>query len=217
MTHFDSPSAPTTFPDLAQAELLGQAATHLLRGEVIGFPTETVWGLGTLPQHAAQLSQRKGRDAQKALQVSCPSREAALALAIPNPRLEALATLWPGPLTLVAPASALCPPPLAAQGWVGLRVPALPRLLKLLELCGPLATTSLNPAGAPPALTLEQAAAYALADFLLPLSPTDTTQVTGQASTVVRVPAEPTQPLELLREGGLPFGELLSWLEEKGL
>ena len=92
----------------------------------------------------------------------------ARALAAPQqPIFEALASLLPGPLTLVVRAAPICPPWLVFGGKVGLRVPDHPLTQALLARWGgPLATTSLNPAGQPSARTLAEARAYRLAAVL---------------------------------------------------
>lgn len=201
-----------------QEQHQGTALARLSQGQIMGFATETVWGLGCLPPYIGRLSERKGRDQTQAFQASCPSGRAALALAQPSPRLEALSSFWPGPLTLIAPASALCPPALAPLGWVGLRVPAAPALSRLLQSCGPLATTSLNPTGQPPATNQQQALAYGLADFLLPDEENGKRDLAaGLASTVVRVPALREQPLEVLRSGAITLPDLMEHLRERGL
>ncbi|WP_293913962.1 L-threonylcarbamoyladenylate synthase [Deinococcus sp.] len=144
----------------------------LARGEAVGFPTETVWGLGAdaASRPAVEsLAALKGRPAGKALQLSCASVEQARRLAAPGqPLFEPLCALLPGPVTLVVRASAACPAWLVYGGRVGLRVPDHPLVQELLSRWGgPLATTSLNPAGAPSALNLAQADAYNLASVLL--------------------------------------------------
>lgn len=186
-----------------QKKVLGR----IRQGAVIGYPTETVWGLAALPAHAERLSARKGREESKPLQVSCSDAASALALARPDPQLATLAQFWPGPLTIVARAAPTCPPPLSPGGWVGLRVPAHPVALELLRVCGPLATTSLNPAGQPAAQTYQQAEAYALADLLLQSGPNQN-PVVGLASTVLRLPQTPGAALEVLRLGALPLSAL---------
>lgn len=195
-----------------------RAAALLWAGGVVGYPTETVWGLAAHPAHpeaVARLSALKGRDPAKPLQVSCLNAAAARSLtrggADDDTVFEALAALWPGPMTLVVPAGEACPPALAPGGWVGLRVPDHLVALALLGACGGLlATTSLNPAGAAAARTLAEARAYALADLLLP--PGDQ-EAQGEASTVVRIGGNGP---EVLREGALPVAAIHERLRPPG-
>jgi len=103
----------------------------------------------------------------------------------PLPEWLAMATwAWPGPVTLVLPAigpvaEALNP----GGGSLGLRLPACPQAQALLELSGPLATTSANISGQPPATTAQEAARQ-FADVPL-LGPTPWPEAGGMASTVL--------------------------------
>jgi len=191
---------------------LSAAAKQLQAGGVVGYPTETVWGLAARPGALAALYAVKGREIDKAVQVSCLNAEVARTLTTGGRTFGVLSSLWPGPLTLVAPASAACPPELAPGGWVGLRVPDHPVALALLRACGDLlATTSLNPSGKPPARTWEEARAYGLAPLLLA---DGGLPAQGLASTVVRLRGE---TLEVLREGALPVERLKERLREAGV
>lgn len=198
---------------LSQTELQ-LIARRVLGGQVVGYPTETVWGLAVAPEFVQVLQQRKGRDAHKPLQVSCPDVPTALALAKEHPLLGVLAQFWPGPLTVITPAADHCPAVLAPGGMVGLRLPADPLAQQLLAACGPLASTSLNPAGEAPAITFEQAKAYGLADLLL-----GTAQNTagGLASTVVQLAEPGNLVVKLVRLGALPAQELTKVLDPLGV
>ncbi|WP_309570054.1 L-threonylcarbamoyladenylate synthase [Deinococcus sp.] len=196
--------------------VIAAAVRALMSGRVVAYPSETVWGLAVHPDSAAgvnRLLQLKGRDPLKPLQVSCADVEGALLLAQAGPELTALSALWPGPLTVVAPASEHCPPDYAPGGRVGLRVPDHPVALALLRAAGGLlVTTSCNVSGQAPATTYAGALAMNLADVVLPdggvLS-------AGLASTVVMVPGG-----HILREGSIDgdrIGRLLSaFLQESG-
>ncbi|GAA4016436.1 L-threonylcarbamoyladenylate synthase [Deinococcus rubellus] len=186
------------------------ALAALTRGRIIGFPTETVWGLGTdahSPSAVAALSVIKGRPSGKALQVSCADVTQARALAAPQElHFEALAALLPGPLTLVVRAAPTCPAWLVFGGKVGLRVPDHTLTQALLRRWGrPLATTSLNPAGQPSARTLAEARRYGLAEVLLevpsedPSNPLAAPEASHLPSTVVDCESG-----EILRQGALP-------------
>ncbi|WP_019588223.1 L-threonylcarbamoyladenylate synthase [Deinococcus apachensis] len=196
---------------------VARAAALLASGDVVGYPTETVWGLAARPDQpgaVAQLYALKGRDGGKPVQISCVDAETARVLARGGMAFEALAPLWPGPLTLVLPANEACPPALAPGGWVGLRVPDHPVALALLRACGgTLATTSLNPSGQPAARTLAEARAYGLATLLLP---DGGVPARGLASTVVRLDPDGDR-LEVLREGALPEEVLWERLRTLGV
>jgi L-threonylcarbamoyladenylate synthase len=180
----------------------------LSRGEAVGFPTETVWGLGadSASEGAVQaLAALKGRPPGKAIQVSCGSPEQASRLAAPDqPLFTALCSLLPGPVTLVVRASAACPPWLVYGGRVGLRVPDHPLVQELLKRWGrPLATTSLNPAGQPSARTQAEAEAYKLAARLL----------SGEAGGGLPSTVVDGESGQILRPGALSAGELQAVLD----
>ena len=228
----DLPSSDLPSSGLPSSDLFRAAAQVLDRGGVIAYPTETVWGLAARPAAAAELYRRKGREADKPLQLSCPDAAAALALAVPSPALFALSRFWPGPLTVVTPgrpemlerwgagAHAVAP-----DGWLGLRVPAHPVALALLTAAGgPLATTSLNPSGQAAATTQAGAARYALADLLLPELPgAEPAEEAGRGarggepSTVLRLPAGGEGEARILRPGAVTREELAACLAPLGL
>ncbi|WP_261663336.1 L-threonylcarbamoyladenylate synthase [Deinococcus sp. Marseille-Q6407] len=176
----------------------------------VGFPTETVWGLGAPPTRAGweALIRVKGRDPKQAFQVSCASGELALRLAREPEVLEPLTRFWPGPLTLVVPAQPELADYLARGGWVGLRVPAHPAAQALLqESGGYLLTSSLNLSGQPTARTEAEARALGLARRVIG----DGGQPpSGAASTVLRVGEG---QLEVLRAGALPLDEIQAQLQ----
>lgn len=191
---------PQLHTESVAAQPWPQVLAALASGEAVGFPTETVWGLGAdaaSPGAAQALSRLKGRPAGKALQVCCASVGEARCLAESGqPLFEALLAMLPGPLTLVARAAPTCPPWLSFGGKVGLRVPRHALTRELLERWGgPLATSSLNPAGQPSARTWAEARHYGLARVLL----SGQTDSAGLPSTVVDC-----QTGQIVREGAVP-------------
>jgi L-threonylcarbamoyladenylate synthase len=107
------------------------AARCLAQGGLIGFPTETVYGLGadaSNPQAVARLYQAKGRPAFNPLIAHVSDLAAARRIGQFNAQAIALAeAFWPGPLTLVLPKAAGCTvADLATAGLdtVAIRVPA---------------------------------------------------------------------------------------------
>lgn len=139
------------------AAALAAAAAALGRGEVVGVPTDTVYGLAALarsPEGCRRIFELKGRPAEVGLPVLVGDLPAALALAAPSARagLELLAAaFWPGPLTVVVEAAPFRLAHLGGVGAsIGLRLPDEPVVSALCSLAGPLAVTSANPHGAPP-------------------------------------------------------------------
>lgn len=148
-----------------EPEILAEAATLLWRGELLIYPTDTLYALGGRaldPRVAQRVRAAKAREPQKPLPLVAGSLRQALELCSSwPPSAEILATrFWPGPLTLVLPAARGLPPEVTAgSGSVALRVPALAVTRALCALGGPLISTSANVAGAPPPLTCGEAAA----------------------------------------------------------
>jgi L-threonylcarbamoyladenylate synthase len=130
--------------------IIAEAARRLQRGELVVFPTETVYGLGAHALDAAAVAriyEAKGRPAWNPVIAHVATVHAARALARRWPAsAERLAALWPGPLTLVVP-KAPAVPDLATAGLdaVALRVPSHPVALALLRAAGvPIAAPSAN-------------------------------------------------------------------------
>jgi L-threonylcarbamoyladenylate synthase len=134
---------------------LARAAALLRAGELVAFPTETVYGLGGDARSdlaVARIFDAKGRPRFNPLIVHVPDVAAARALAQFDNRADRLAaTFWPGPLTLVLPLRAgtgLSPLVTADLPTVALRVPAHPVAQGLLgAFGGPVAAPSANPSG----------------------------------------------------------------------
>ncbi len=134
-----------------------RAAVALLRaGDLVAFPTETVYGLGAdarLDRAVAGVYAAKGRPAFNPLIVHVAGLDAAESLAEVSPMARRLAAdFWPGPLTLVLPLRAgtgLSERVTAGLGTVALRAPAHPVAQRLLAAFGgPLAAPSANRSGA---------------------------------------------------------------------
>lgn len=139
------------------------AADAVQRGEVVVLPTDTVYGVGADAFDAAAVARvlaAKGRGRAMPPPVLVPSVRTldGLATDISWAARELVAAFWPGPLTLVL----LAQPSLQwdlgdTGGTVALRMPLHRTALALLELTGPLAVTSANRTGEPPATTCDEA------------------------------------------------------------
>jgi L-threonylcarbamoyladenylate synthase len=119
------------------------AAVALLRaGELVAFPTETVYGLGADAQNPAAVAKifaAKGRPADHPLIVHVPAADALTTWAahIPPAAMALARAFWPGPLTLILERSGIVPDAVTGgQNTVGLRVPNHPLALKLLRAFG---------------------------------------------------------------------------------
>jgi len=137
------------------AEGLSRAAELLHDGQLVAFPTETVYGLGadaTNGKAVAAIFEAKGRPHFNPLIVHVPSIEAARAIGkIPEHAQQFIADGWPEGLTLVVPLrpdNRLSPLVTAGLGTVALRVPGADIARHLLEkFGGPVAAPSANPSG----------------------------------------------------------------------
>lgn len=167
-------------------------ADALVAGGAGVMPTDTLPALVAVPEHAGQIWTLKQRPGEKPLILMAATPEPLLELALPEVQDAARGLVqqhWPGALTLVVP---LRDDPLA-RGFLdalnpgattlGLRVPACDQARSLLALTGPLATTSANPSGAPPALNVDEASRYF--PQLPVLGPVPWPEPGGQASTVL--------------------------------
>ncbi len=143
--------APTT-PDEAG---IARAAKALKAGQLVAFPTETVYGLGgdaTSDTAVAAIFKAKGRPRFNPLIVHVADKEAAETLVDFDECARKLAeAFWPGALTLVLPRRNDCPVSLLASAGLhslALRVPAHGVALDLLaEFARPVAAPSANPSG----------------------------------------------------------------------
>jgi L-threonylcarbamoyladenylate synthase len=134
-----------------------RAAELLRAGQLVAFPTETVYGLGARADSAVAVRRifaAKGRPEGRPLILHLGRAEEALGFVTEwSERAERLARLfWPGPLTLVLERSAAVIDEVVAGGrTVALRMPAHPAAIELLARCAfPLAAPSANLFGAPP-------------------------------------------------------------------
>ena len=132
------------------------AARAVASGELVIFPTETVFGLASRPDlegATRRMFEAKRRPPGLSLPVLVPDATVAWRLAAPTPLARALAGgFWPGALTLVLSRTELSEPWQLGEDErsVAVRVPSHRLTLALLERSGPLAATSANWSGEPP-------------------------------------------------------------------
>jgi L-threonylcarbamoyladenylate synthase len=139
----------------ATPEAIGQAAQALAQGDIVAFPTETVYGLGANALDAraiAKVFAAKERPRFNPLIVHVPGLEAAERYAVMNDTAWRLAeAFWPGPLSLVLkkrPACGIADLVSAGLDTIALRAPAHPVAQALLEAAQlPIAAPSANRSG----------------------------------------------------------------------
>ena len=189
---------------------LAEAETVIRAGGVIAVPTDTVYGFAADVRNEAaiaRLYEIKERSQTKSIAVLLGDAEQAHLVAEDFPaRAERMAAAyWPGALTLIIRKKAGLPADLSSNELVGIRIPNHDVLRELIRRTGPLATTSANLSGEPPARSVAEFA-DALGDRL-DLILDDGPAAGGVPSTVVNCAAEP--PL-ILREGAIPGADLLA-------
>jgi L-threonylcarbamoyladenylate synthase len=142
------------------------ACAALAAGELVVYPTETLYALGAdarNPQALARLIALKGREPGKPIALIAADLAMVMELvqSFPTPALRLAQRFWPGPLTLVLPARAgLSEVLLNDSGGVGVRVPDHWIACQLSARLGsPLTATSANLAGGVPATTVKAARA----------------------------------------------------------
>jgi len=209
-----SPTPPTASQSTLPPSDLEEAARLLRAGELVGFPTETVYGLGADARSEAALRRVfavKGRPGDHPLILHFADAESALAAASDVPPIaRTLAdALWPGPLTLVLRRAAWVPDLVTGgQDTVGVRVPSHPVARALVtELGGPIAAPSANRFGAVSPTTAAHVRADLGEDVALVLD--GGPAAIGLESTIVDLTCDP--PV-VLREGGVPREQLAALL-----
>ena len=121
------------------AAAINKAAEALIAGNLVAFPTETVYGLGadaTSEEAVSKIYKAKGRPADHPLIVHVSSLNSLSdwAVDIPEYAIQLARDFWPGPMTLVLKRSGLAKDFVTGgQGTVGLRVPNHPLALSLLQ------------------------------------------------------------------------------------
>ena len=141
--------------DLPQ-ELVHRVQEALSAGELVAFPTETVYGLAARaddPSAIKRLQAVKGRSHEAPFTWHAGSEQQALKGDVPLGALVRRLTdrYWPGPLTLVLPHVPEGLEPVAQDGWLGVRVPAHAGTRSLLDgLPFPVVASSANASGEEP-------------------------------------------------------------------
>jgi tRNA threonylcarbamoyl adenosine modification protein (Sua5/YciO/YrdC/YwlC family) len=142
---------------------LAAAAAASRAGQLVVLPTDTVYGVGCdafNPAAVRALLDAKGRGSSMPAPVLVGSWTTidGLVSAVPPAARDLIQAFWPGGLSLVLPHA----PSLAwelgdTRGTVMLRMPLHPVALELLREVGPMAVSSANRSGSPPATTVDEA------------------------------------------------------------
>jgi L-threonylcarbamoyladenylate synthase len=149
-------------PDNIDRKVLEQAAEVIVRGGLVAFPTETVYGLGAAaldPRAVSGIFQAKQRplDDPLIVHIADPDDLGKLARDVPTAVYKLMDRFWPGPLTIVLGKSPAVPD-LVSTGLetVALRMPSDPVARGLIQLSGvPIAAPSANLFGRPSPTTAD--------------------------------------------------------------
>ena len=183
--------------------ILEAVASHIAAGEVVILPTDTVYGLHVSATNASavqSLYSLKSRESGKPLLVLIAKIDDldTLGVALTPDTRNVLAQLWPAPLTVVLP---LLRPVAAARAssTIAVRVPAVQWLRDLIEISGPLASSSVNVSGKSEVYSMENLdekvknGVGAIVDF---------GSIHEEPSTIVDFTGDDPQ---VIREGGFRF------------
>ena len=187
-----------------------KAATSAVRaGDLVVLPTDTVYGLGadafkSWSVDALLRTKNRGRDMAPPVLVGSRKALDGLTISVPNMVQDLVAAFWPGPLTVVMHYSPTLQWNLGdTDGTVAVRMPLHPLAIELLNETGPMAVSSANKTGQPPASTAAEAKeglGYAVSVYL-EAGPSPSTA----PSTIVDCTGENPQ---VLREGALSLEQL---------
>lgn len=195
---------------MTDRDTLDRAAAAIEGGELVVYPTETVYGLGadaSDPTAIERVFTVKGRERSEPISLAVPDVAAAAEYVRPTDRERTfMRAFLPGPVTVVVEKRARVPDLLTAgRERVGVRVPDHPMARRLLEAVSPVTATSANVSGRPSARSIDdldpeirEAASVVL----------DGGRTGGTGSTVVDV-----ERGAVIREGAMAE-QVAEWLNE---
>jgi L-threonylcarbamoyladenylate synthase len=189
---------------------IAAAVEAVSRGDLIVMPTDTLYGIGAdafkdWAVSAMQNAKERGRDVPPPVLIGSRETLDGLVFNLPQSARDLVAAFWPGALTIVVEHAASLQWDLGdTGGTVGIRMPLHPVALEVLRQTGPMAVSSANKHGQPPAVTAVQAReqlGYAVNVYLEagPCPPD------ALPSTIVDVTGERPR---VLRAGAIPFEKL---------
>ena len=199
-----------------EVDEIKKAAQYILDGQVIAYPTETIYGLGAdvfNRKAVKKIYDLKARDygLPIAILVSSTQMLRELVTAIPE-RAEALMRrYWPGPLTILFEVNEKFPKSLVTNtGKVGVRISSHPIVAALVAQAGrPITTTSANLSGFPPSLNVKHLQKYF--GEKIPCIVDGGECEPSRGSTVVDVTQE---TMRIIREGTIPAEEIIRTFQQ---
>ncbi len=190
-----------------------RAIAVLARGELVAFPTDTVYGLGVdafNDQAVRKLYLAKVRSHEKAIPVLVANLEQFVDVVDRTTltTMRLVEKFWPGPLTIILGQASGLASSISVHGTVGVRIPDHPIAQELILEAGPLAVTSANRSGDPEACTAEEIETNLGAQVHLIIDGGRT--LGGRPSTVVDCTQDPPK---ILRAGPISEGEIHTVLQ----
>lgn len=200
-----------------RAAAVEAATLAVRRGELVVLPTDTVYGIAADAFDPAAVrrllaAKGRGREMPPPVLVSAATTLDALAAGVPGYARSLVEAFWPGPLTLVCTQQTSLQWDLGdTRGTVAVRMPDHPVAIEILERTGPLAVSSANLTGHPPATDAAQAEEMLAAHVAVIV---DAGATAGDvASTIVDVTGDQGR---ILRRGALSLDQLNGVLEPQG-
>src|SRR5437660_2887441 len=174
-----------------------EAATALANGELVAFPTDTVYGLAAGHDHLRKLYVAKDRPKDKRIPILLSDASNLEASAMVTPAARALAArFWPGPLSIILVAP--------RRGTIAFRVPANDLARRLIAACGGgLPVTSANRSGEGDSTTAQEVLEQLDGRISIILDGGRTP--VGKPSTVVDCSSD---PITVIREGAITKAQL---------
>ena len=198
--------------EILPASQIEQALKVLQRGGIVAFPTDTVYGLGTLAFDNAAIESiyaAKDRPIEKAIPILIADLDDLTQIAdeVPEMALRFAQRFWAGPLTCIVPKKPNLPAAVSATQTVAVRIPDHPNARALLRAAGAMAVTSANLSGQPSPSTAQEV--YGQLKGRIPLILDGGKTQGGIPSTLVDCTGD--KPV-ILREGPISLSELLAVL-----
>jgi len=192
-------------------ETIERAVKYLRDGQVVAYPTETIYGLGADVQDkraVKRIYDLKARDYGLPISILVSNLKMLREVVseVPDRALPLMRRFWPGALTILFPASSIIPKGLVTNtGKVGIRISSHPVASALVEAFGrPMTTTSANLSGFPPSLSVKHVQKY-FGDKLLCIIDGGEVEP-SRGSTVVDIGEE---TMRIIRDGAIPADEVI--------